>query len=218
MTHLHPSTGRSGLAMLVLPTFLMEKLPDNVNQYIVPLYCHGLHFFYIQCSFFSISCVIILVKPQDPFEALLHHYRGLLFTLCSRFRHRGMDIDDLLQEATIALWRNRERLLALGSVQQAALTWKVARNAVIDALRRTEDADALPEGYDERDEDRSLMHELHEAIGRLEEPDRTIVRMQLEGYSYEEIGKQLEMTEKNVSVRLVRAKERLRKAMVASGE
>ena len=42
--------------------------------------------------------------------------------------------------------------------------------------------------------------------------------MQLEGYSYEEIGKQLEMTEKNVSVRLVRAKERLRKAMVASGE
>ena len=129
-----------------------------------------------------------------------------------------MDVDDLIQEATIALWRNRERLLALGSVQQAALTWKVARNAVIDALRRYEDTDELPEGHDEADEDRSLMHELHEAIGRLEEPDRTIVRMQLEGYSYEEIGKQLEMTEKNVSVRLVRAKERLRKAMVASGE
>ncbi len=129
-----------------------------------------------------------------------------------------MDIDDLLQEATIALWRNRERLLALGSVQQAALTWKVARNAVIDALRRYEDTDELHEGHDEADEDRSLMHELHEAIGRLEEPDRTIVRMQLEGYSYEEIGKQLEMTEKNVSVRLVRAKEKLRKAMVASGE
>ena len=125
-----------------------------------------------------------------------------------------MDIDDLLQEATIALWRNRERLLALGSVQQAALTWKVARNAVIDALRRTEDADALPEGYDERDEDRSLMDELHEQIAQLEEPDRTIVRMQLEGYSYEEIGQQLEMTEKNVSVRLVRAKEKLRKALI----
>lgn len=129
-----------------------------------------------------------------------------------------MDIDDLLQEATIALWRNRERLLALGSVQQAALTWKVARNAVIDALRRYEDTDELPEGHDEADEDRSLMHELHEAIGRLEEPDRTIVRMQLEGYSYEEIGKQLEMTEKNVSVRLVRAKEKLRKAMVSGGD
>ena len=155
----------------------------------------------------------MVVKPNDPFDELLHRYRGLLFSLCSRFRHRGLDVDDLIQEASIALWRNRERLLALGSVPQAAMTWKVARNAVIDALRRYEDTEALPEGHDEACEDRTLLKELHEEINRLEEPDRTIVRMQLDGYSYEEIGNALEMTEKNVSVRLVRTKERLRKAM-----
>ena len=154
------------------------------------------------------------MRRTDPFDELLHRYRGLLFTLCSRFRHRGLDIDDLIQEATIALWRNRERLLALGNIQQAALTWKIARNAVIDALLHYEETDSLPEGYDQQDEDNSLLHELHEQIARLEEPDRTIVTMQLEGYSYEEIGKTLEMTEKNVSVRLVRIKEKLRKAMI----
>lgn len=154
-----------------------------------------------------------MINRAGPFEELLHRYRGLLFTLCSRFRHRGLDTEDLMQEAMIALWRNRERLLALESVQQAALTWKVARNAVIDALRRIEDTDALPESYDEVDEDRSLIKELHEQIDRLGEPDRTIVRMQLEGYSYEEIGERLEMSEKNVSVRLVRAKEKLKKMM-----
>ncbi len=89
------------------------------------------------------------MRTRDPFEEMLHRYRGLLFTLCSRFRHRGLEVDDLIQEASIALWRNRERLLALGSVQQAALTWKVARNAVIEALRRYEEREALPEGYDE---------------------------------------------------------------------
>ena len=151
---------------------------------------------------------------KDPFDELLHRYRGLLFTLCSRFKHRGLEVDDLIQEASIALWRNREKLFSLGSVQQAALTWKIARNAVIDALRRVEETDVLPEGHDIADDDRSLLHELREQIGRLEEPDRSIVRMQLEGYSYEEIGNQLEMTEKNVSVRLVRAKEKLRKAMI----
>lgn len=151
---------------------------------------------------------------KDPFDELLHRYRGLIFTLCSRFKHRGLEVDDLIQEASIALWRNREKLFSLGSVQQAALTWKIARNAVIDALRRVEETDVLPEGHDIADDDRSLLHELHEQIGRLEEPDRSIVRMQLEGYSYEEIGNQLEMTEKNVSVRLVRAKEKLRKAMI----
>lgn len=154
------------------------------------------------------------MRTKDPFDELLHRYRGLIFTLCSRFKHRGLEVDDLIQEASIALWRNREKLFSLGSVQQAALTWKIARNAVIDALRRVEETDVLPEGHDIADDDRSLLHELREQIGRLEEPDRSIVRMQLEGYSYEEIGNQLEMTEKNVSVRLVRAKEKLRKAMI----
>lgn len=156
-------------------------------------------------------CYVIMdVRTKDPFDEMLHRYRGLLFTLCSRFRHRGLETDDLIQEASIALWRNRERLLALGNIQQAALTWKIARNAVIDALRHYEDTEEMPQGYDEVAEDRTLVNELHEQIERLGEPDRTIVKMQLEGYSYEEIGQSLAMTEKNVSVRLVRTKEKLR--------
>ena len=63
------------------------------------------------------------------------------------------------------------------------------------------------------DEDRSLLRELHERIALLDEPDRTIVRLQLEGYNYVEIGDRVGMTEKNVSVRLVRIKEKLRKSM-----
>lgn len=154
------------------------------------------------------------MKKTDPFDELLHRYRGLLFTLCSRFRHRGLEVDDLMQEASIALWRDHERLIGLGAgVQQAALVWRIARNAAIDALRRTDETDSLPEGYDQQDEDRSLLQELHEQIDTLGEPDRTIVRLQLEGYSYEEIGQKVEMTEKNVSVRLVRAKEKLREKM-----
>ena len=153
------------------------------------------------------------MKTKDPFDELLHRYRGLLFTLCSRFRHRGLDTDDLIQEAAISLWRARERLLALSGPAQAALTWKVARNAVIDALRRIEDSVALPENYDEREEDNTLVDELHEVISHLDEPDRTIVTMKLEGYSYKEISSQLGMTEKNVSVRLVRVKDKLREEM-----
>lgn len=165
------------------------------------------------CSFSAVYCVIIGVRSEDTFEKLLHRYRGLLFALCSHFRHRGLDVDDLIQEATIALWERRERLYAESGGRQAALTWRIARNAVVDALRRYEDAEALPEGYDEADEDRTLIDELHELVGRLEEPDGKIVRLRLEGYSYAEIAEEMGMTEKNVSVRLVRAKEKLRKAM-----
>ena len=170
-------------------------------------------FFSVTCSFFANCYVIMGVRTKDPFDELLHRYRGLLFSLCSHFRHRGLDTDDLIQEATIALWKNRERLLSMSGPSQAALTWKIARNAVIDTLRRIEDSEALPESYDQREEDRSLVEELHEVIAQLDEPDRTIVTMKLEGYSYKEIALKLDTTEKNVSVRLVRVKDKLRKEM-----
>ena len=143
---------------------------------------------------------------------MLHRYRSLLFTLCQRYSRRGATVDDLLQEAALALWRVRERLLPMpAGPQQAALVWKIARNAVIDSLRRNKETDALPENYDSPADDRSLLDALHERIAMLDEPDRTIVRLQLEGYSYEEIGTALGMTEKNVSVRLVRVKDKIRK-------
>lgn len=145
---------------------------------------------------------------------MLHRYRGMLFTLCRGFGRRSAAVEDLLQDATVALWRVRERLLPLPQVQQAAMVWRVARNAVIDRLRRTHDSEALPEGYEAAADDRRLVQELHEQIALLDEPDRTIVRLQLDGYSYEEIGQRLEMTEKNVSVRLVRIKDKLKKQMM----
>jgi len=149
---------------------------------------------------------------NDPFDALLHRYRGLLFSLCQRYQRRSATLEDLLQEASVALWMNRERLLALSEgPRQAAFVWKIARNAIIDNLRRTPMSEALPEGYETEDEDRSKVYELRERIALLPEPDRTVVTMQLEGYSYEEIAESLKMTVKNVSVRLVRIKEKIRK-------
>ena len=144
---------------------------------------------------------------------MLHRHRGLLFSLCRHYSRRGLEIDDLLQEATLALWRDRERLLSLSAVPQAALIWKIGRNKIIDCLRREKETETLPEDYEMVDEDRSLLRELHERIALLDEPDRTIVRLQLEGYNYVEIGDRVGMTEKNVSVRLVRIKEKLRKSM-----
>ena len=167
-----------------------------------------------RCSFFCLFYVLIYVRTTDPFDSLLHRYRGLLFTMCRHHSRHDATMDDLLQEASVALWRDRERLLSLPAVQQAALVWKIALNAVIDTLRRTKETDSLPDDYDAPADDRTLVNELHERISLLDEPDRTIVRMQLEGYSYEEIGAEMGMTEKNVSVRLVRIKEKIRKEWI----
>ncbi len=142
------------------------------------------------------------------------HYRGLLFTLCRRYSGHGVEVDDLMQDIAITLWQQRERLLSMNrGAQQAAWVWKVARNAAIDSLRRVRATESLPDNWEMADEERSHIDALHEHIEQLPEPDRTLVNLHLQGYSYREIGQQLMMTEKNVSVRLVRIKDKLRKEM-----
>jgi len=149
------------------------------------------------------------MRQHDPFETLLHRYRGMLFSLCRRYSRQGALVDDLLQEATVALWRNRSRIP--DGLGQAPWIWRTARNAIIDCLRRTPNLQSLPDDYDPPADNSALVAELHERIALLDDPDRTIVSMQLEGYSYQEIGQQLGISEKNVSVRLVRIKEKIRK-------
>ena len=142
---------------------------------------------------------------------MLHRYNGLLFTLCRHFSRKGVEADDLLQDASVALWRDSERLLSLSAgPQQAALVWRIGRNAMIDTLRRTRELDSLSDEYDREADDRNLINELHERIELLDEPDRSIVKLQLEGYNYEEIAERTGLTVKNVSVRLVRVKDKLR--------
>lgn len=142
---------------------------------------------------------------------MLHRYNGLLFTLCRHFSRKGVEADDLLQDASVALWRDSERLLSLSAgPQQAALVWRISRNAMIDTIRRTRELDSLSDEYDREADDRNLINELHERIELLDEPDRSIVKLQLEGYNYEEIAERTGLTVKNVSVRLVRVKDKLR--------
>ncbi len=138
-------------------------------------------------------------------------YRGLLFSVCRRYSRDGLEIDDLLQETTLALWNLRHQLFAITlAPKQAAWIWRVARNTCIDLLRHTPPPQPLPDDYDAPAEDTTLHDTLHELIDQLPEPDRTIVTMHLEGYDYKEIGHKTGLTKNHVGIRLMRIKEKLR--------
>ena len=145
------------------------------------------------------------MKAQEPFEATLTRYRGLLFSVCRRYSSRGAPVEDLLQEVSIALWQQREKL------QSITVIWRVARSTCIDILRRTPELESLDDNYDTIDDRNSNIDTLHEQIALLGEPDQTIASLHLQGYNYEEIGQQVGLTANNISVKLVRIKERLRK-------
>ena len=138
-------------------------------------------------------------------------YRGLLFSVCRRYGCDGLEVDDLLQETLIALWKLRETLLGIGAApKQAVWIWRVARSTCIDLQRTTKVHEPLPENYDPPGDDPSLHDALHELISQLPEPDHTIATMHLEGYDYKEIGRKTGMTKNNIGVRLMRIKDKLR--------
>lgn len=152
------------------------------------------------------------------FSELMLRYRGLLFSVCRRYGRRGVEVDDLLQETTMALWNLRDKLFSITiAPKQATWIWRVARNTCIDLLRHTPQSSSLPDDYDTPDEDTTLHDTLHELIAQLPEPDRTIVTLHLEGYEYKEIGREVGMTKNNVGIRLMRIKDKLREAMVNKG-
>ncbi len=158
----------------------------------------------------------ITKDASKSFEQLLMQHQSMLYRLCSRFSSREVTVEDLMQDIAVALWRQREKLWSVpDGVQRKSWIWKLARNTAIDTIRKAPSFSELDEQMADsiQDEDHSLVDTLREQIALLEEPDRTIVRLQLEGYAYAEIAAKLKMTEKNVSVRLVRVKEQLRQIM-----
>ena len=152
------------------------------------------------------------MKGHETFSETILRHRGLLFSVCRRYSRDGMEVDDLLQETTMRLWTNRDKLFSITSPPKRAVwIWRVARNTCISLMRHTPPPSPLPEGYDPPDEDPTLHETLHELIAQLPEPDRTIVTMHIEGYDPSEIGQKTGMTRNNVGIRLKRIKDKLRK-------
>ena len=139
-------------------------------------------------------------------------YRGLLFSVCRRYSSNGLEVDDLLQETTLALWNLRKELFDITiAPKQAAWIWRVARSTCIYLRRKRNNYPTpLPDDYDAPAEDTSLHDALHELIAQLPEPDRTIVTMHLEGYEYKEIGRKTGLTKNHIGIRLMRIKEKLK--------
>ncbi|MBQ1409610.1 MAG: sigma-70 family RNA polymerase sigma factor, partial [Bacteroidales bacterium] len=139
------------------------------------------------------------MKGHETFNELILRYRRLIYYVCNRYSRDGLTADDLLQETTIVLWQRREKLFSITSPpKQAAWIWRVARSRCIDLLRRNPQTEPLAKEYDKPLENNALHDELIELIELLEEPDRTIAKMHLQGYEYKEIARATGMTKDNV--------------------
>ena len=152
---------------------------------------------------------------EREFEKMIREHKGTIYTVCYMFSGDPDEVADLFQETLINLWRGSGTFR--GDSAQGSWIWKVALNTCISSDRkkkrgpRTEPLSMDIDLFEDRDGDTRQIGMLRERIGKLGPFDRAIVLLWLENLSYEEIGQIVGISPKNVSVRLVRIKEQLKK-------
>ncbi|MGM9735712.1 MAG: RNA polymerase sigma factor [Candidatus Cryptobacteroides sp.] len=152
---------------------------------------------------------------EQEFEMVIRRNKGTIYTVCYMFSSDKDEVADLFQEILINLWKGAGSFR--GEASMNSWIWKVALNTCISYDRkrkrglRTEPLDMDIDLFDDTDDATRQASMLRERISRLGPFDRAIVLLWLENLSYEEIGQIVGISTKNVSVRLVRIKEQLKK-------
>jgi len=156
-------------------------------------------------------------KPlQDLFVKLITEHENLVHKVCNIYARNHAEREDLKQEIIYQLWKSFKSFRGEARIQ----TWmyRVALNTALYYYKRRP-----PEGIEystvqiAENPDLFVVEEqlksLYQAIRKLHYLDRAIILLYLEKKTYRQIGDIMGMTEKNISVRIVRIKEKLKQTM-----
>ena len=151
---------------------------------------------------------------QQAYTDLLYRHRSLVWKLCwARSKGDYERCRDLVQEVSLSLWEHYGRLRPNTSVLQerAWVLWHT--RTVLDHLHRHPSPTFVPLPTELPLDENDSVDCVDELIECLDNEDRLLVKMRLDGYEAEEIGKVLGINRNAVYQRLHRIVVRLRKGI-----
>ena len=152
---------------------------------------------------------------EQEFTKVVREHKGTIYTVCYMFSKDEDEVADLFQEILINIWKGFENFR--GDSSMRTWIWRISFNTCVSyEKRKSRRGSTIPLSlsinlFDDSDEDTRQIKMLQKRIRQLGPFDRAIVLLWLEDLSYAEIGEIVGISEKNVSVRLVRIREQLKK-------
>lgn len=151
---------------------------------------------------------------EKQFEQLVKQYKSSIYTVCYMFAKDTDDAKDLFQEVLVNLWRGINKFR--NECEMGTWVYRVSLNTCISNDRKRRHIDVVPMPSEptlhaDNDEDTRQIQLLHNRIHLLRPLDRALVLLWLEDLSYEEIASIVGMTVKNVSVKLYRIRQELKR-------
>lgn len=173
-------------------------------------------------------------KPDKFFENLIHRHKAMIYSVCFMYASDRQEADDIFQEVLVNIWKGLPSLQHQGNSLSEKLgndddhvikndddhvikSWiyRIALNTCVSYKRKkrikTEPLELAPQLFQQNTNVGRQTEALHKRITQLEPLDRAIVLLWLENMSYEEIGAIIGIETRNVGVRLIRIKEKLKK-------
>lgn len=167
-------------------------------------------------------------------ERALGKFSGILRQICWRYHFSGDDVDELVQEVRIRLWRAHGELESAGehiAGISASYLHRTALSAAIDMVRRRrarggdrttsieDEHESLSQSHGpEQDLEQSeVAAQVERAIDSIHPSRRPVVRMHLLGHSREEIARLMGWSEAKTRNLLYRGLADVREYLTAQG-
>ena len=145
---------------------------------------------------------------------MVEQQKSTIYTVCYMFSKDQDEVSDLFQEVLVNLWKSFPQFEGCSDIR----TWvyRVAMNVCVSLDRKKKRHNTVPltmdiNPYDDENPNSKQMELLRKRISLLGPFDRAIIMLWLENMSYDEIAAVVGISVKNVSVRLYRIKEELKK-------
>jgi len=158
--------------------------------------------------------------PQLSFEEIYREYAPQVFRVCMGYLNDPAGARDITQDTFLSVWQH----LSSFRHESKISTWifRIATNnclRAIDKSKRTATVD-LPLELPFKEEERidGKLAFLYKCIGELEETERIIISLLLEGLPQAEIASVVGLTEVNTRVKIHRVKEKLAVKFKAHGQ
>ncbi|NAW51313.1 sigma-70 family RNA polymerase sigma factor [Elizabethkingia argentiflava] len=161
-------------------------------------------------------------KEQD-FSKLIQDNQGLIIKVARLYTHNLDDQRDLFQEIVLQLWRSYDSFK--GNSKISTWMYRVALNTAITLFRKNtktiktaELTDFHQPVLEEPHDSQPQISLLYKVIKMLNDIDRAIVTMYLDGIPYKDIAENIGITEVNTRVKMNRLKKTLKKLMIQYAE
>lgn len=162
---------------------------------------------------------------DEDFYRILRAHGEALARVAWGYAASAADHDDLLQDILVAVWRALPKFR--GEASERTFVFRIAHNRGLTFAARRREHEPLTEhtpiadprpGPDEAAQLAQERERLAAAVRSLSEPLRQAVIMRLEGFDIAQIAAVQGVSENNVSVRLARARDRLRGLLGEQGD